>query len=610
MAEMEEGRGGVGRERPGGLGPEPKPAIPKVCGVVFVHGVGAQRKSEFLLDLANPIADWLQQWHLAHGGVDTAGGGYLGYLLTGIARFIRSSEAPLPRVGPETGEVALSFAPADIGLGDLPSLAVLDVPGERGGADRWYFAEAWWAASNRRAEVRQMLPWALKYLGRGAWHVGQLLRERLRHFVGEPPTSTAPNHFVRLLDILYAFGYFIFYLLTMVIGLLLLVPVLILSKLPIPSAQDFVMNWFLRPFVEVNMGEFRANLEDEFQAANMRRRVAEAIKLLVSKGCEDVVLVVHSEGVVPTHGMLTDDIYTRGEYAEARQAVKKVIAMGSALNLSWSVAPRLERLHRRIPDGVLWKELWASFDPVTSGAPRQGTAFGMASNDQVTNEMSVVSDHGAYWQNDEQVVVRLVAEIDTANRPDGDHTESRFWRGAYGQPWPEEVKERRTEGMRVAVQHRRKRVTVLAVSRALLFAAWVGACAAWLAGYRPLGGVVSRVLQWIYQGPLPDWIAAFLIYGVIAFALYAVVVRYLLWDPYNRWARSRAIAMMANTSRIGWAPEGGRRRKNPDARPQYDNPPPVELVLPREMEAGPKVTRQRVAQAEPNQPKAVGANED
>ena len=41
---------------------------------------------------------------------------------------------------------------------------------------------------------------------------------------------------------------------------------------------------------------------------------------------------------------------------------------------------------------------------------------------QVTNEMDVLTDHGAYWRNDEQVVRRIAAEIDQPF-----YQSSRYW---------------------------------------------------------------------------------------------------------------------------------------------------------------------------------------
>ena len=99
-------------------------------GVVFVHGVGEQRKSDTLLDFGGPVLRFLQRWHQAREAT-----------------------------GPVLQAVNLSFAPVDVGRTDEQSAALLNV-----GLDTWVLTEAWWATSNRRPGLGTMLRWSWAYL--------------------------------------------------------------------------------------------------------------------------------------------------------------------------------------------------------------------------------------------------------------------------------------------------------------------------------------------------------------------------------------------------------------------------------------------------------------
>src|SRR5579871_3016442 len=96
--------------------------------VLIVHGVGEQRKSDTLLYIGSPLFDWVTRWTSLYYGQPAA----------------------------HVGRVDLSFVPYDVGAGDTPSFAVLELPDQR-----WYFAEAWWAGSSFHPDFGTMLLWSL-----------------------------------------------------------------------------------------------------------------------------------------------------------------------------------------------------------------------------------------------------------------------------------------------------------------------------------------------------------------------------------------------------------------------------------------------------------------
>jgi hypothetical protein len=322
----------------------------------------------------------------------------------------------------------------------------------------------------------------------------------------------------------------------------------------------------LTPLLTVNAGEFRTMLDDELQAANIRRRLADAIDWMVdTQGCaHNIVIVAHSEGAVVSFGTLVDP-----EFATQTQHVRKLITLGAGLNKSWLIAPKLTRLHGPLTANIQWIDFWGSFDPVPAGplSPPQGVvvyAPGGTTKDpidlQVTNLMNVMADHGGYWSNDEQVMVRMAAEIDA-----DDYTTSDFSRGDWD----------------AAARRRRERVSILALLRAIaIVGAIVGTVGTWielavqrippwtsltdlavLPGWLSTPVALLRGLQGLLAAILPP--AAGLVQAVLALPVYAdaallliaswwlvySVIRFSLWDPWDRRARDAAIRAAADQAR-------------------------------------------------------------
>jgi hypothetical protein len=71
------------------------------------------------------------------------------------------------------------------------------------------------------------------------------------------------------------------YAVALVLGYLLLIPLMLLAQIPIESVQDFVLLKLLRPVLTAGAGEFKVYLDDELQAANIRRRVGDAARALL-----------------------------------------------------------------------------------------------------------------------------------------------------------------------------------------------------------------------------------------------------------------------------------------------------------------------------------------
>jgi len=207
------------------------------------------------------------------------------------------------------------------------------------------------------------------------------------------------------------------------------------------------------------------------------------VSALEGQGCDSIVLVAHSGGAIVSFETLLDPAYLPESQRPIH--VDKLVTIGEGLKLGWRLegADRhpLERGSRLAGDigaarpRLRWVDVWASFDPAPAGplvAP-PGVELDVASpgdratsaadsptgrllveSRPVTNFMSLRSDHGGYWDNDEGYLVPLLRHIDD---PRGAGQASRFYRN---------------EALRtVRIERRRQRVAVLGAWRWLVAAA-------------------------------------------------------------------------------------------------------------------------------------------
>jgi hypothetical protein len=348
------------------------------------------------------------------------------------------------------------------------------------------------------------------------------------------------------------------YAVGVVVGYALLVPLMLLAQVPIESLQNFILFKLLQPLMTADAGEFRVFVDDELQAANIRRKVADAARGLMQRAqCEELIIVAHSEGCVVSLGMLTDPTCV-----DVARRTRKLLTFGAGLNKTWLVKPTLDRLFAPLVGDTLWTDFWATYDPVPAGPldptrhklPNGATCqmtdvyrptdealaqVGVGQppiNEQVTNGMNVMTDHGGYFANEEQVVIRLAAEI-SAER----HTESAFWPGA--------------GVLRDSVRKRRQRVSALALWRDVAFVVWtICSFGPWLLGWlqsvNPWGplsavsptaigpaGVVLAVLTFL-RDRLPDLLApvsglAATLLSLPALLGMAALVGVVMWAIYN-----------------------------------------------------------------------------
>ena len=388
--------------------PSPTPAPdPNRIGVVFVHGIGSQPAGETLLDWTAPIVRTVRGWHLQRG--------------IGIDPVLRAQ---------------IDFSGATVPIVKLAIPAVAADPGHP--AQEWTFSEAWWARDVDPPSALTMLGWVFR---------GGEFNRIINGVFGGLATNGETGAWIRAEQ---------FFLRLFAPALTILGPVVygvvsLLKIIPITPLQDEVAKRQL-DFILVDwFGDVRVLVTDRVQAANIRAKVARTIKALMADGCGRVVVIAHSGGAIVSYMSLADPLYIAGVGPTDRDAdlairVDRLVTHGQGLELAWQVGHAeeggtliaddrlgpgdrlMELLAERRPE-LEWTDFWATHDPAPAG-PIGGTEKNPSPTVDkpghtvgVHNRMSLVNDHGAYWENDEQFVLPVVRLIETTGSP----TESRYY---------------------------------------------------------------------------------------------------------------------------------------------------------------------------------------
>src|SRR5262245_864156 len=372
-------------------------------GVVVVHGIGPQLAGQTLLDWVRPIITLLN---------DAAP----------KDKFV----IPAEKAEKVTDPVIKSNI--DFSGETFPMLQVR-VPALQKGAPgdprleekTWVFTETWWAAEVRPPSLATMASW----LGEGGG-VGRIVDGIQGHMVGDGLFGKIVAGTLR--PFISVITSFVLLVLAVLLGLARLIPIGPLrDAVVLRLAASFITDWF---------GGARTLLLDTAQSANVRHRLVMTIKALRAYGCRDVVIIAHSGGTMVSMTTLTDPAF-KG------LRVQKLITIGEALNLGWRLndedpdnpppsPPAGDRMAEdlgHIQPDLQWRDFWGTDDPAPSGPPLfprtfHEHPFPRFTAERVYNRMSILEDHGGYWDNDEHFVIPLLRELDV---PTNDRGASRFY---------------------------------------------------------------------------------------------------------------------------------------------------------------------------------------
>jgi hypothetical protein len=544
-----------------------RPAAQGPTGVVFVHGIGSQPQSATVREFAQPLLDYLREWHRTRGfptwQPDSAELSYGGTL-----------EGP--------GRVALKVAA-------FTRPAAPGRPEMRWNESAFVFAEGWWATRLDAPSFPAMLGWSWSVLGKV---IGTLIRQMLQRIYylvwlrwHRPIAVSDPGVVASIVEVINAALVLAAYGAAAIAGYVVLIPLFVLAQIPIAEVQEFILVKLIRPFLVENVGDFETYVVDDVQALNVRSSLGTTIRELLALGCDDVCVLAHSQGAI----VAFDAICALAVSDPAPAAhVRKLITVGGALNRGFALAPRCVRLQQTLPSHVFWLDIWSQYDPVAGGYLRRpkiparmvnpspafrgdmhwsGTYDGPMP-DQVTNGLNPLVDHGEYFHNAEQFASRILAEIDD---PRGYYQDSRFF-------LPENQDR---------VHHRRSRMSTLAFWRIAAIASvgvtlrtlgrqqladighrgaeqlvtlpghdlltapgqffdLVGGItnglAAWLESHGFLISLISSLRAWWAE--VPSWSDLVLAAAGLA-AVFALLYGLLLWALYRRWDRREAVEAIA-----------------------------------------------------------------
>ena len=531
-------------------------------GIVFVHGIGTQGPAETFLDWSEPIVELLTDWQTDQND-----------------RAARAGHPVSPRIDDPVRRAEFAFNAASPPFLEVSIPAHADVP-----ATTWVITEAWWAADLRPPDLGRTIDYlgrrmrtvvadiAAGYL-RGR---NQRFQERAKatDVIGPGPLPL-DWRLVERLDQIQSrtLGSPVVGWSVGGAGVAVLTAYDLIRRIPLPAIRDLAVRRMIDSFHIDWFGDLPVLLDEPVQSANVRARLARSIQRLVDDGCDAIVVVAHSGGAFISFETLLDPAY-------ADLPVDKLITLGQGLGLAWRLAADPD-VHEITPGSRLvgdlaavrphlrWVDFWASYDPAPAGplpareletsktvatamgsttstvavatgeaderpwlvqapvalpgeqpiAPPPGTI--MIESRPVTNEMNVLTDHGAYWANPEGFLVPLVRHLDAAR---GDASASRFYRD-------------RADRTRRIVW-RRERVAALAawgwLCSLATIATSIGLIGLQLAGDARLGRagdlvvtvwdripgheivsgpvvaigtVLGTVLDWLRLGGLADWLA-------------------------------------------------------------------------------------------------------
>jgi hypothetical protein len=502
----------------------------ETVGVVFIHGIGAQRAGETLLSWSAPIIRILSAWRddrdLAHDPVVNSKVDLTGRTTPFIELEIRAD--PDDPVGRPAG--------------------------------RWVLTEAWWASDVEPPGISTMLKWLLwrgegRRIGDGIVAGINAADDRRASIearqAGDDAEDVAatPSTFTmlrrRLRDVLERFLILGLFVLLTVVAVPVYALIKLLGALPLPTVVQGIstaqLDWFLADW----FGDVRVLLGDRAQAANIRSRVELAIEALAEYGCGTIVVLGHSGGTIVGYMTLAD--------LPGDLRVDGFITHGQALGLAWRLGHyegpldafrgvagdedellrRGDRLVSGLPDELPWEDFWATHDPAPAGPlddlDRAVTV--PTRSHLVTNRNSIINDHGSYWDNEEGFVIPVMRLLDTVGRRH--ESDSRFFPG-YGKRDP-----------RVAA--RDARVVLLSRFWLLWLTLAIGTAVVGIlagpAGFPAFGAFVLGLPGSLLTPPPPGDGAWVWIVGALAIYLLSYGVQRISiarWDEWDAESRARA----------------------------------------------------------------------
>ena len=269
------------------------PPVPPVTrsqlGVLFIHGIGEQKRGDTLLAFGEPLCRWLQ----ASAGSSVQ-----------VRRALLDAD---PRD---------DIAPAHVHL-TLPGRYSSDTPGT------CLLAESSWGESFPTPGFSDVARWALLAL---PWTLAKQFARRFKPVLGD--RGAILRYYPQLaLDCLFSIATF---LAGMVIELLVLA-LLVLTIVPIQSVREFVLRLHMR--IAGIIGDSYALLASSIRSSAILEKCRRDLDWLVGRS-ERVAIVAHSQGAAIAHRLITllnDERSESKPQSDPLKAVDLYFSFGSGL---------------------------------------------------------------------------------------------------------------------------------------------------------------------------------------------------------------------------------------------------------------------------------------
>lgn len=471
-------------------------------GILVVHGIGSQPESDTLLLIGAPLLRWIKRASVKHG-------------------YAVNYE-----------ETHLRFRPTDDGQGGAPAHTTLTMTPACGPAETWVLAEAWWAGSIQQPEIPLLAAWLRRQVGTAILAQFRAQVRRWRHlnyqsaFDQRVPVEEVRGAGIGVVDAAPATAKVPWWAsvvertnatwLVLVAGVVAALNALgalatAVFLAPIPVLGSLAFFRALRTFAAARLGDFYLIVVDPVQGANIRCRIEDQVIWLVeAMGCQEITIVAHSGGAVAAFDALC---YPRlraacpaGSSETYVGRVRALCTLGSgfnkALGFTATEAVRGQEqplaLRDRFPAHVGWLDFWATHDPIPAGSLDDATMTARRTSIEVTHRHDLITDHGGYWYNSEEVLARIAQAIDTGVGAGGDRTtDSRFWPDGrrLGGDEDDAARQVRREQRAEAIGHRRKRVAIYVAATLLLGQGGLIALAAAWPGLQSAGARIAELLD-------------------------------------------------------------------------------------------------------------------
>lgn len=295
-------------------------------GILFVHGIGEQRRGQTLTEMGEPLVDWLRRW------------------ITGPGEVADPSE-PTARDSPVEIDDA-TIVPLE--SGDASTVVARVSVGQQ--TQKWLLAESWWAEVFLPAKFSQLASWGL-LVGPVvlASHVSLIVQrllataEATSRRIGDSPgwrrLGNVPIAVVWTFGVATALIVAVLAALVAFIFEVAAILLLLAATLPLPWIRGFVVS--LQRGLANGLGDSYVLAQSPFQYTAMVGRVVRDVQWLADR-TDRVIVIAHSQGAAVAYEALRNKLDRPPRvrmfitFGQGLRKLRALAALGRTSILTWS----------------------------------------------------------------------------------------------------------------------------------------------------------------------------------------------------------------------------------------------------------------------------------